>query len=160
MFLTDRQEICMNAFSFAHGRRLLALAAMVVLLLPLTALAKAAPSNDLQTEIDRMERESKARAEIVAQASPAVVNITVVKHASSSDAQQMQQLPDPFNDDAFRKFFQNRIPTPPKNYQLHGLGTGIIISAKGYILTNNHVIDGADKITVKLPDGRIFDGKV
>ena len=41
-----------------------------------------------------------------------------------------------------------------------GLGSGVIVSQDGYILTNNHVVDGADEVQVELPDGRTFTAKV
>ena len=51
-------------------------------------------------------------------------------------------------------------PPLPPDFQLSSEGSGVIISADGYILTNRHVIDGADTIRVTLFDGRSFDGKV
>ncbi len=143
-----------------HGGRLVVLAMAALLLMPLAGMAQAKtqPEPLLQQDIGLLERESKARAAIAKEASPAVVNITVEKKAtaeqtSSSDA------PNPFNDEFMRRFFQGQIPAPPHDPNVHGLGSGIIVGAQGYILTNNHVVSGADKITVKLPDGRTFDAK-
>ena len=68
----------------------------------------------------------------------------------------------PFGDeDFFRRFFEN-FPgeMPEKEYRQIGLGSGVIIDAQGYILTNAHVVEGADKITVTLPDGRKFKGEI
>lgn len=59
-----------------------------------------------------------------------------------------------FGDEFFRRFF-----SPPR-FRQRGAGSGFIISKDGYIVTNNHVIEGAQKITVKLLDGRVFKGKV
>uniref|UniRef100_A0A832GLA0 DegQ family serine endoprotease n=1 Tax=Caldimicrobium thiodismutans TaxID=1653476 RepID=A0A832GLA0_9BACT len=67
------------------------------------------------------------------------------------------QAPHPFDffgDEFFRRFF-----SPPR-YRERGAGSGFIVSKDGYIVTNNHVIEGAQKITVKLLDGRSFAGKV
>ncbi len=141
--------------------RPLAALALLALLLPLAgpALARSGASNAPASGLEQLQQESKARAQVVKLASPAVVNIMVVKHAAEN-GEGTGQLPGPFNDPLFRKFFQDRIPAPPRNFQLHGLGSGIIVDAKGYVLTNNHVVAGADKITVKLPDGREFPGKV
>ncbi|MDD5729788.1 MAG: Do family serine endopeptidase [Candidatus Omnitrophica bacterium] len=65
------------------------------------------------------------------------------------------------NDDEMRKFFRDFFgETPGREYKQMGLGSGVIIDAKGYILTNAHVIDNSDKITVTLADGRQFKGEV
>jgi len=63
--------------------------------------------------------------------------------------------------DPFRKFFDDFFgEIPNREYKLKGLGSGVIINPRGYILTNQHVIDQADKITVTLSDGREFKGTV
>jgi len=59
-----------------------------------------------------------------------------------------------FGDERFKRFF-----SPPK-FRQRGAGSGFIITEDGYIVTNNHVVEGAQKITVKLLDGRTFQGKV
>jgi len=64
-------------------------------------------------------------------------------------------------DDIFRSFFDDFFgDTPEREYKQAGLGSGVIIDAEGYILTNEHVVGGADKITVTLPDGREFKGEI
>ncbi|MBX9811482.1 MAG: DegQ family serine endoprotease, partial [Burkholderiales bacterium] len=64
-------------------------------------------------------------------------------------------------DDPFYEFFRRFIPNPgPREFQSQSLGSGFIISADGYILTNSHVIDAAEEITVKLNDKREFKAKV
>lgn len=67
----------------------------------------------------------------------------------------------PYDDQAFDQFFENFFGISP-NYEQKslGLGSGVIIDARGYILTNDHVVDGADKITVTLPDGRKYDAQL
>ncbi|MBN1871429.1 MAG: Do family serine endopeptidase [Candidatus Omnitrophica bacterium] len=60
-----------------------------------------------------------------------------------------------FDDDFFKRFFGD---VPEREFKQQGLGSGVIIDKEGYIITNDHVIGGADKITVILPDGRRFDG--
>nr|WP_318528430.1 HhoA/HhoB/HtrA family serine endopeptidase [Plectonema radiosum] len=70
------------------------------------------------------------------------------------------QLPEEFNDPAFRRFFGSQLPTSPQNRVQRGTGSGFIIGADGRILTNAHVVDGADKVKVILKDGRSFQGKV
>jgi serine protease DegQ len=78
-----------------------------------------------------------------AKAMPAVVNI----YTSKASRQSHPLLKDPF----FRRFFGERAPP---DEQLASLGSGVIVSSDGYILTNFHVIDGADAIEVGLADGR------
>jgi len=83
---------------------------------------------------------------------PAVVNIAVVSHAP---ARENPLLQDPF----FRHFFN--LPKNLPQRQEQAAGSGVIVDAdKGYILTNNHVIQNADKITVTLKDRRTFEAKL
>ncbi|MCM8780754.1 MAG: Do family serine endopeptidase [Candidatus Omnitrophica bacterium] len=64
-------------------------------------------------------------------------------------------------DDFFRKFFEDFFgELPEREYKQIGLGSGVIIDPEGYILTNEHVVAEADKITVTLPDGREFRGEL
>jgi serine protease Do len=70
------------------------------------------------------------------------------------------KLPAEFNDPYFRRFFGGQLPTVPDQQVQRGTGSGFIVSSDGLILTNAHVIDGADKVTVALKDGRSFKGKV
>lgn len=83
---------------------------------------------------------------------PAVVNIA----STGRIRVQMNPL---FNDPFFRRFFN--MPNQPRERITHSLGSGVIIDAKkGYILTNNHVISQADKITVTLKDGSSHSAKL
>ncbi|MEO1560495.1 MAG: HhoA/HhoB/HtrA family serine endopeptidase, partial [Cyanobacteria bacterium J06632_19] len=90
---------------------------------------------------------------VVQAVGPAVVRIDTSKTVSS-------RVPDQFNDPFFRRFFGSRIPVEPRERQQRGNGSGFIISSKGEILTNAHVVDGADRVTVELKDGRKFNGQV
>ncbi len=66
-----------------------------------------------------------------------------------------------FQDPFFRRFFGDSFPQQiPSEQQLRGLGSGFIIDKSGLVLTNAHVVDKADKVTVRLKDGRTFEGKV
>lgn len=83
---------------------------------------------------------------------PAVVNIATTGRLR---LQQNPLLNDPF----FRRFFD--FPEQPRERQTQSLGSGVVIDARqGYVLTNHHVIDKADKIRVMLSDGRGFDAEV
>jgi Do/DeqQ family serine protease len=67
----------------------------------------------------------------------------------------------PFMDDPmFRQFFGDRLPQQLPEQKRSGLGSGVIISTDGYILTNHHVVDGAEQIKVDLNDGRTLDAKI
>jgi serine protease Do len=93
---------------------------------------------------------------------PAVVNVSVVGKAQPSPAaaEQPQLDPDdPFSD--FLRRFGPRTPRGPQGGQLlRGLGSGFIISSDGIILTNAHVVEGAQEVTVRLTDRREFKAKV
>ena len=72
-----------------------------------------------------------------------------------------RRLPEPFMDDPFfRRFFGDSLPRNLPPEELRGLGSGFIIDRSGLILTNAHVVDKADKVTVRLKDGRKFEGQV
>ncbi|XGW00561.1 MAG: HhoA/HhoB/HtrA family serine endopeptidase [Leptolyngbya sp. BL-A-14] len=83
---------------------------------------------------------------------PAVVRI-------NSSRTVKTQRPEIFNDPFFRQFFGD-VPTGPSTRVERGTGSGFIIKADGLILTNAHVVDGADTVTVTLKDQREFKGKV
>ena len=93
-------------------------------------------------------------ADVVSKAAPAVVTIH-----SQTRVRQPQQFPF-MNDPFFRQFFGERQQQPPPEQQRQGLGSGVIIDANGYILTNHHVIDGAEQIRVDLYDNRSLDARL
>jgi serine protease Do len=87
-----------------------------------------------------------------------VVNISTTQSVRSPLLPQLPQLQE---DDPFYEFFRRFIPSPgPREFQSQSLGSGFIISSDGYILTNAHVVEAADEITVKLNDKREFKAKV
>jgi serine protease Do len=97
---------------------------------------------------------------IVEEQSPAVVKITTLTHAkqASGDPGEMYGVPPEQIPEIFRHFFEYR--GRPEQREAQSLGSGFIISKDGYVLTNNHVIDGADEVTVRLSDRREFEAKV
>ncbi|HEX6648775.1 MAG TPA: DegQ family serine endoprotease [Pyrinomonadaceae bacterium] len=94
-------------------------------------------------------------ADLVSRVSPAVVTIR-----STERARPAQQFP--FMDDpSFRDFFGDRLPQQQQQpRRVQGVGSGVIVSQDGYVLTNHHVIDGALEIKVELTDNRTFTAKV
>ncbi len=97
---------------------------------------------------------SKAFSEIAKSVSPVVVNISttrVVRREAPS-----------FFDDPFFRFFDlpHEFFVPPRKREVQSLGSGVIVSDDGYIITNNHVIERAEEIKVTLYDKRSFKGKV
>ena len=101
-------------------------------------------------------------ADLVERLSPAVVSIastTIVK--DSNNQNQIPQFPEgsPF-DEFFKDFFNNEQRRSPSQRPMTGLGSGFIIDNSGIIVTNNHVIEGADEITVILSDQAEFSAEV
>ena len=93
-------------------------------------------------------------APLVKRVAPAVVNISSTKVIKTSE--QSPEM-DPF----FRQFFGLGTPrTMPRSQREEGQGSGVIVSANGYILTNNHVVDGANDVRVTLADKREFKARV
>ncbi len=86
------------------------------------------------------------------------VGATVVRINASRTVET--KLPQAFNDPFFRNFFGSQIPNIPNKQVQRGTGSGFILSSDGLILTNAHVIDGADKVTVTLKDGQTLQGEV
>lgn len=129
--------------------------------------------------VQSLKEQSRAFAEIERVTSPAVVSIRVEKTMSSQQP-QMGQIPfgngnSPFDDDLFERFFGGKAPEgfqfrqfrPQKNSRTQsegpvavGQGSGFIVTADGYIITNNHVIADADKVIVRLKDEREFEATI
>jgi serine protease Do len=149
-----------GAFFFSHNQVHAASA---------TALGAAAPLDD--SSVSSLVALDNAVEAVAARVTPAVVNVEVTarppQDASDNDNDDggnnsgdgLQNLPP-----EFRHFFgfgpQGRMQGMPQQPQLeHGVGSGIILTPDGYILTNYHVVDGSTKITVTLDDRRVFPAK-
>jgi S1-C subfamily serine protease len=91
-------------------------------------------------------------AQAVERVGPAVVRIDSARQVS-------RDVPDSFRNPFFRRFFGNEVPPPEQRVQ-RGTGSGFIISSDGRMITNAHVIAGAESVKVTLKDGRTFDGRV
>ncbi len=123
--------------------------------------ASQVPAND---NIAMLDRSAKAFATVVKSAEPAVVHVAVEKSVSRQTTTNSPY--EFFNDPFFERFFgpqfrsPYRSPDQQKEYKQRGAGSGFIVGSDGYILTNNHVVEGADKISVRLDDKREFKAKV
>jgi serine protease DegQ len=116
---------------------------------PVPSLVGRAGNTAAVLEAPRAALLSGSYREAAGRAMPAVVNILT----STTPGRDHALLKDPF----FRHFFGDRTPRPE---QQSSLGSGVIVSPDGYILTNNHVIEAADEIEVVLADGRKASAKV
>ncbi len=96
-------------------------------------------------------------APIVKKVIPSVVNISTVKTVELKIPEQFKRF---FNDPFFRRFFPGKTPNFSKKRKEYALGSGVIISKDGYIVTNYHVISAATKITVKTHDGKVYTAKL
>jgi len=136
----------------------LAALGLVAVGLNLQADTKAPKLNLTSQPIDREARLATSYAPIVKRVAPSVVNIY------STRKTRVQSFVHPFFDDPlFRRFFgdpnSGSDRQPPRKTQ--SLGSGVIVSEDGYILTNNHVVDGADEVKVVLGDGKSeYDARV
>jgi len=112
-------------------------------------------SNVHAAAIDQLPFQSFAP--VVKRAMPAVVNI------SSSKMVRQQQMPNMFDDPFFRQFFGGRAPQQqqrPRSERETSLGSGVVVSPDGYILTNNHVVDGATDVKVSFNDKSEYPAKI
>jgi S1-C subfamily serine protease len=91
--------------------------------------------------------------DIVREVGPAVVRIDASRTVQTN-------LPPMFEDPFFRQFFGDNLRNIPSERVEQGVGSGFITTADGQIITNAHVVDGADRVQVTLKDGRSFEGRV
>jgi len=123
------------------------------------------PSADVKTDDASIVRTGKftaSYAAVVKKAAPSVVNISTTKTIKLDPRRQFMS---PFEDPMFRQFFGDRFEgrgqPMPRTQKEHSLGSGIIVTKDGYIITNNHVVDGADEIKVTLSDKKTeMDAKI
>ncbi len=130
-----------------------------LLIVPLGTPAEAAEDNMAQLEL--LEG---AFFKVAEEVKPAVVNISTVyktKHPEVKGFDKDSQFKGPFKDffdeDFFNRFFDN---IPRGEIPQKSLGSGLIVSTDGYILTNNHVVEGAEKIEIRLSDKTKFQGEI
>ncbi|MFQ5852656.1 MAG: DegQ family serine endoprotease [Candidatus Binatia bacterium] len=120
--------------------------ALLVFLLPLPAVG------EFPVGVGSESQTVPTLAPILKKITPAVVNIAVLGHVA---VEENPLLSDPF----FKRFFN--VPEQPAQRQFQAAGSGVIVdAAEGYILTNNHVVENADEVTVTLSDGRHLKAKL
>ncbi len=150
--------IVLGAGTVVAGDRFLAAQTVSQPALALTpsaeTISQAAPASPLAGLVD-----PNFISNAVQRVGPAVVRI------NSSRTVARQPMPDGLDDPFFRRFFGGSgsgsdSSEPPSSRVERGIGSGFILDSKGLILTNAHVIDGADSVTVTLKDGRTLTGKV
>src|SRR6266446_7774154 len=115
-----------------------------------------ASANEPSSNIELARQLNQAFVEVAEKVSPAVVVISVVQKPAAPSTEDEEDLPsDPSWPREFRRYFRQQFEDLPPEKSL-GQGSGIIIRADGYILTNGHVVEDAEKIEVRLQDGRTF----
>lgn len=129
----------------------------------------AAPMDD--NSVSALVNLDNAVEAVAARVTPAVVNVAVTSRVSAQDADDDNSdddqgggngngIPQNAIPPEFRRFFQFGGGAPQQPQFEHGIGSGIIISPDGYIVTNNHVVNGATQIRVTLNDRRVFPAKL
>ncbi|TAN38080.1 MAG: DegQ family serine endoprotease [Nitrospirae bacterium] len=138
------------------GRAFALVVTVIVMQLVFAAGAFAVQGRISEQSVDLLTRTGKAMAEISGAVKPAIVNIATSRTVKVQGGAEM------FDDPFFRRFFGDNFnrQKQPRERKASGLGSGVIVSTDGYIVTNFHVVKDADEIKVTLSDKREFNGKV
>ena len=118
-------------------------------------------ADDTSPNIALVRQLNQAFVEVAEKVSPAVVVINVVGKPNPADMEENDDSnDDPYNNlpQQWRRFHRQMQQTPDDTVESQG--SGVIVRKDGYILTNHHVVDGAERIEVRLRDGRTFSGRV
>jgi serine protease Do len=118
-----------------------------------------------QAPVNREAKTTTSFAPVVKKVSPSVVRVDITGKAK--EAEMEMGGGSPLDNPMLRRFFGDQLPQQGRRGgrmqrmpREHGLGSGVIVTQDGYILTNNHVVENAEKVRVTLDDGREFDAKV
>ncbi len=116
----------------------------------------------LSTALSAQTRELPDFTDLVEKQGHSVVNISTVQAPSITSNRGFPGMPNIPEDDPFFEFFRRYMPphSAPRDFESKSLGSGFIITSDGYILTNTHLVDTAEEITVKLTDKREFRAKL
>jgi serine protease Do len=111
--------------------------------------------------VNRSPIEAASFSSVVKRVAPSIVKVTVQMkaRAASMESGDENGMPPGLDDPALRRFFGGHMRAMPEAPE-SGLGSGVIVSPDGYIVTNNHVVDGAKVVTVTLSDGRELSARV
>jgi serine protease Do len=121
----------------------------------------AVAANDPLGQAVQQEDFERGYADLVARVMPAVVRVEVEKTAEAQNTVRGMPFDDPDMRDFFERFFGQPLPMPqPEERRQEGVGSGFVIDPAGWIVTNAHVVDGADKITVVMNDGERHEGEI
>jgi len=152
MFINKKEEVSTGMNDFM--KRWLLVMSFFSIFIAGPAYSSAGDLSISRESIDILTKINQATAEIVEAVRPTVVNIST-KRTIKVQENASPLLEDPF----FRQFFGDRLRTP-KERKTASLGSGVIVASDGYILTSNHVIQGAEEIKVTLYDKREYKGKI
>ena len=120
----------------------------------LSAQSKSNGSKPLSAAVQTLADQGNAFVAIAEHVTPAVVSITAQRDPRPADARRQRQVPPGMQ--GFEELFQD----PRQQGPQESSGTGFIVTGEGYILTNNHVVEGADRVKVALSDRRTFTAKI
>ncbi|MCK5422861.1 MAG: Do family serine endopeptidase, partial [Deltaproteobacteria bacterium] len=131
--------------------------------LKITPAIKATEKGVVENSGDSPINNSQLFVKLAEKLMPATVNISTTKTVKRrkrpfhQPSREEDPFRDFFGDEFFNRFFGQM---PQRDYKLRSLGSGFIIDEEGYIITNNHVIEGADEIKVRLSDKEEYDAKI
>ena len=137
-----------------------------------TAIGQTNDTLETSEDFQHLDQANRAFINLVKRTRPTVVQITTQTRRNRIVTSQRNQLT-PEEEEEFRRFFGDELPRPfrrffeerrapelPNPTPRTGVGSGVIVSDDGYILTNNHVIEGTDEIKVTLSDGSEYDAEL
>ncbi|ARV59207.1 peptidase S1 [Nostocales cyanobacterium HT-58-2] len=111
------------------------------------------PTTPNNRPLERTPDDTNFVVAVVKKVEPAVVQINTARTVRT-------EVPEIFNDPFYRRFFGQQVPVQPQERVVRGLGSGFVINSNGQILTNAHVVNNADTVTVSFSNGRTVKGKV